>query len=172
MIHASGAAMLRDLDHSALLTAAHSGAARVLRGRPHHLVEEATAGALLGVVQAFRAERSILDPLAYAATAGENAGRDLIRSERRLARLRCALAGVAPPPPGMPNGWEAVELLVHFGDAIHLAEASSGRSPGLRAIAVTLRCLAGGGLPPPPDETARRRLTRGVTRLAALLRAA
>jgi hypothetical protein len=163
----------REANARALLIAATTGARRALRGQPREHVEEAAAAALVAVVAALAGDR-LRQPLAFAATAGRNAGTDL---RRHLARDAVRLAPLDalndPPATSAPVGWSEAEMIIQLDDALRVARTEAARRPTreISAVAGALALLRAGEPLPEPDEAARKRLARGSVHLAALLAA-
>ncbi len=168
------ASPLCEAEAAVLIHAARTGAARVLGAHRAHLVDDAAASALLGVVRAVTAGRALQDPVGYAAVAGENAARDVLRRERRLARLRSEFALHCSPDVGAAWRWADCERVLLVAEVTKLAVVAATRSPsaGMRAVACALRATRTGGLDVPAGDAARRRLSRGCAHLRQLLRSA
>ncbi len=160
----------REAEARALLAAATDGARRALRGHPRERIDEAAAAALPRVIAALLHDGAVRGPLAFAATAGCNAGADLRlrldRDARRLAPLE-ALDGVPATPP--TTGWADVERRLYVDDARAVAARRPTRE--CAAVADALARLLAGEPIDTPDEAARKRLARGIKLLVTLLAA-
>lgn len=135
------------------------------------MIDDAAASAVLRVLAVTDGPNDIVDPLGYAATAGRNSALSLLRSERRFASARMAFGVAAAPTHPIDIPRCTAEVVLQVADVASLASACADASGSaeLRAVAVALRQFEAGNFEPPKAEAARRRLSRGVNRLAEII---
>jgi hypothetical protein len=167
-------------DARVLLAAVRAGVRRALRNVPGADADEAVGAAVARIVarRASAPTTTAARPDAYAAACGRHAALDALRANaaRRSALARLAAAAAHDASPGalfdMPFGWAWPEVAAQARSAQALVRAELRRSPSreLCAVALALGHLLAGRLPPTPaGDAERRRLDRGIARLARLM---